>query len=302
MSTSGTAAKPKPLPGWVAFTTSGIGGIAGWIVIHPVNTLGVRMNLAAMQNPGVNLSVPSFFSKTVKESGAMSLYNGIGAGILRQIFYASSRYGLFQIFRDNLAKYREVDFVSRTFCAVASGGIAAMISCPCEVSLVRMSNDATLPAEQRRNYASVLDCGRRIASEEGITAFWRGSTPFVTRACLVGATQVATYDQFKSVYGKMGISGNANVCASSFTAGLVYSIMTMPFESAKNRMAFQKPDAEGKLPYKSTVQTLQSVAKAEGPAALYNGFAPYFLRCGGHTVLMFLAVEKIQAAYRASTE
>merc|ERR1719487_1429005 len=133
-------AAPKPLPGWVAFTTSGIGGIAGWLVIHPVNTLGVRMNLAAMQNPGVSLSVPTFFKKTVSESGVMSLYNGLGAGVMRQIFYASSRYGLFQIFRDNMAKYREVDFFSRLFCAVASGGIAAMISCPCEVSLVRMSN------------------------------------------------------------------------------------------------------------------------------------------------------------------
>eukprot|EP00929_Paragymnodinium_shiwhaense_P040301 TRINITY_DN21057_c0_g1_i1.p1 TRINITY_DN21057_c0_g1~~TRINITY_DN21057_c0_g1_i1.p1 ORF type:complete len:300 (+),score=56.52 TRINITY_DN21057_c0_g1_i1:70-969(+) len=294
------AAKAQPLPGWFAFTSSGLGGIAGWIIIHPVNTLGVRMNLAAMQNPGISLSVPGFFSQTVKEKGFMSLYNGLGAGIMRQVFYASSRYGLFQIFRDNMAKYREVDFFSRLFCAVASGGIAAMISCPCEVSLVRMSNDATLPPEKRRNYASVVNCATRIASEEGVGAFWRGSTPFVTRACLVGATQVATYDQFKTVYGSLGLNGNANVAASSFTAGLVYSVMTMPFESAKNRMAFQQPDAAGKLPYTSTMQTLQSVAKAEGAGALFNGFGPYFLRCGGHTVLMFLCVEKLQAMYRAT--
>jgi len=290
---------PKPIPGSVAFATSGLGGIAAWLVIHPVNTLGVRMNLAAMQNPGVKLSVPSFFGQTVRESGAMSLYNGLGAGIARQVFYASSRYGLFQIFRDTLAQYREVDFFSRLGCAVVSGGMAACISCPCEVSLVRMSNDATLPAAERRNYGSVVNCATRIAREEGVAAFWRGSTPFVTRACLVGATQVATYDQFKSIYKSFGIQGNLNVCCSSFTAGLVYSIATMPFESAKNRMAFQKPDpVSGKLPYSSTVQTLTSVSKTEGAAALFNGFFPYFLRCGGHTVLMFLAVEELQKAYR----
>ncbi|CAE7280424.1 truC [Symbiodinium necroappetens] len=110
---------------------------------------------------------------------------------------------------------------------------------------------------------------------------------------------VATYDQFKSIYSGFGIKGNSNVVASSFTAGLVYSVITMPFESAKNRMASQKPDPEtGKLPYRGTMQTIQAVAGKEGAAALYNGFMPYCLRCGGHTVLMFFAVEELQKWYR----
>eukprot|EP00428_Durinskia_dybowskii_P036154 CAMPEP_0170280968 /NCGR_PEP_ID=MMETSP0116_2-20130129/40503_1 /TAXON_ID=400756 /ORGANISM="Durinskia baltica, Strain CSIRO CS-38" /LENGTH=296 /DNA_ID=CAMNT_0010532309 /DNA_START=71 /DNA_END=961 /DNA_ORIENTATION=+ len=291
----------QSMPGWVSFTTSGVGGIFGWIFVHPVNTLGVRMNLASAQNPGVKLNFLSFAQSTVKENGFGTLYSGIGAGIWRQVFYASSRYGLFQIFRDTMAKYREVDFASRLFCATAAGGCAAYISCPCEVSLVRMSNDANLPVADRRNYKSVMDCGTRIAREEGIAAFWRGSTPFVTRACLVGATQVATYDQFKTIYSGFGVKGNLNVVCSSFTAGLVYSIITMPFESAKNRMASQKPDpVTGELLYKGTIQTIQTVAGREGAATLYNGFLPYFMRCGGHTVLMFFMVEKLQGMYKAS--
>mmetsp|Transcript_52484 Transcript_52484/g.147341 ORF Transcript_52484/g.147341 Transcript_52484/m.147341 type:complete len:296 (+) Transcript_52484:81-968(+) len=291
----------QPLPGWVSFASSGLGGIFGWVFIHPINTIGVRMNLASARNPGVKISLGSFAANTVRENGIMTLYNGIGAGIWRQIFYASSRYGLFQVFRDTLGTYREVDFFGRLACATAAGGCAAYISCPCEVSLVRMSNDASLPLADRRNYKGVLDCGTRIAREEGVGAFWRGSTPFVTRACLVGATQVATYDQFKTIYKGFGIDGNVNVVCSSLTAGLVYSTITMPFESAKNRMASQQPDpATGKLPYRGTVQTMQAVAGAEGALALYTGFAPYFMRCGGHTVLMFFMVEKLQKMYRAS--
>ena len=35
-------------------------------------------------------------------------------------------------------------------------------------------------------------------------------------------------------------------------AGLIYSIVTMPFETAKNRMTFQKPDPVTKeMPYRS---------------------------------------------------
>jgi len=289
----------QTMPGWVSFSTSGVGGIFGWLFIHPVNTLSVRMNLASALNPGIKLSFASFASNTVKKDGISSLYNGLGAGIWRQVFYASSRYGLFQVFSAHMAKYREVDFASRLLTATAAGGCAAYISCPCEVSLVRMSNDGSLPPADRRNYTGVMNAAARIAREEGVTAFWRGSTPFVTRACLVGATQVATYDQFKVMYAGLGVKDkNANVVCSSFTAGLVYSTITMPFESVKNRMASQKVDKEtGKLPYTGTVQTLQSVVSKEGARTLYNGFFPYFLRCGGHTVLMFFMVEKLQKMY-----
>merc|ERR1712050_55688 len=95
----------QPLPGYVAFTTSGLGGIFGWVFIHPVNTCGIRMNLAAIQNPGVKVGFGSFLAQTLRVDGLASLYNGIGAGIWRQVFYASSRYGLFQIFRDKLNEY-----------------------------------------------------------------------------------------------------------------------------------------------------------------------------------------------------
>jgi len=54
-----------------------------------------------------------------------------------QVFYATSRYGLFETFRDSLAKYRKTDFAQRFFTAATAGGCAALISCPVEVCLVR---------------------------------------------------------------------------------------------------------------------------------------------------------------------
>ena len=51
-------------------------------------------------------------------------------------------------------------------------GIAALISCPAEVTLVRISNDQTLPAEMRRNYKGVGDAFSRILKEEGRMCFF----------------------------------------------------------------------------------------------------------------------------------
>ena len=107
---------PKPIlsPTIVNFSTAGLGGIMGWCVVHPFNTVCVRMNLAsATGGPKASLSFVSYLSSTVKEAGFMSLYAGLSAGLLRQTCYATSRFGLFEVFRDEMAKYRPTDIWSR---------------------------------------------------------------------------------------------------------------------------------------------------------------------------------------------
>ena len=292
----------KPLSKSVIFSTSGLGGVLGWIMIHPFNTLAVRLNLQGMKG-GATPPFVTFTSQLIKNEGWGGLYAGLGAGCLRQVFYATSRYGLFETFRDELAKYRKTDFVQRFATAGVAGGCAALISCPIEVCLVRMSNDASLPVAERRGYTNVFNAITRIASEEGPAAFYRGSQPFVMRAMVVGGTQVATYDQFKGIYDSLGVpKGLANQFCSAMSAGLIYSLLTMPLETAKNRMAFQTVDAAGKLPYTGTIQTIGSVARAQGPLGLWNGFLPYYARCGGHTVTMFVCVDQLRLMYHKYTQ
>merc|ERR1712137_160164 len=298
-------APPAPLSRPVTFATAGLGGVIGWVIVHPFNTLAVRMNLQRLGSPTghTERSFYRYSVKVIQEEGFISLYSGLSAGIARQVFYATSRFGLFEVFRDQMAKYRETDFLSRLVVGVASGACAAFISCPAEVSLVRMSNDKTLPLDKRRNYKSVFDAGLKIARTEGVKTFWRGSIPFVNRAMVVGATQVGTYDQFKQMFSNaLGVPTTSltSVFLSSMSAGLVYSVLTMPLEAVKNRMAFQTP-VDGKLIYTSTTQSLRHVIANEGFWSLYSGFFPYYGRCGGHTVTMFIAVEQLRKWYRSYT-
>lgn len=269
----------------------------GWVIVHPFNTLAVRSNLASMQ--GKKFTIQGM----VKQSGWMSVYDGLAAGIWRQVFYASTRFGLFETFRDKLHEVRgKTDFASRVGVGAVAGGIAAYISCPMEVAVVRLSNDSTLPLNERRNYKGVVDTATRIVKEEGVGAFWRGSTPFVQRAMMVGVFQVATLDQFKGMYANLldqRKNSIPNVFCAAMTSGLLYSLATMPLESSKNRMASQKPDpTTGKLPYQTTLQTMRAVSAKEGFMALYNGFFPYYARCGGHTVSMFVIVQMLRDYYQ----
>ena len=104
------------------------------------------MNLST----SANTSISSHISTILRERGISSLYTGLNAGLLRQIVYTTSRLGLFEVFRDEMAKYRPTDLISRLTTATVAGGIAAYLSCPVEVCLVRISNDASLPVDKRR--------------------------------------------------------------------------------------------------------------------------------------------------------
>ena len=116
MSSTASAAKganfapaaPPKLSTFMNFATAGMGGVMGWCVVHPFNTVAVQMSLKTMSvaapaagaTPAKALSFPKFFMQVVKEQGFMSLYSGLSAGILRQVFYATSRFGLFEVMRD----------------------------------------------------------------------------------------------------------------------------------------------------------------------------------------------------------
>lgn len=281
------------------FATAGTGGVMGWIVVHPFNTVAVRLNLSSTASQ-VKPKFVSYLSNMIRTEGVLSLYSGLGAGILRQTFYATSRFGLFEVFRDELSKYRQTDIWSRLITGAISGGIAAFISCPAEVTLVRISNDATLPPESRRNYTGVFNAFKRILVEEGFAKFFSGSAPFVNRAILVGAVQVGTYDQFREIYAKTFEVKNelANVFYASMTSGLIYSIITMPLETTKNRMAFQRADpVTGILPYRTVLQSLTTIIQKEGLKQLWAGFAPYYLRCGGHSVVMFISIAWLRKTF-----
>lgn len=95
----------KPLGQSVIFATSGLGGVLGWIVVHPFNTLAVRMNLSVMGESGAApKSFLSFSSDLVKKEGFSGLYAGLGAGCLRQVHQARRGHSVRQSARRSRAR------------------------------------------------------------------------------------------------------------------------------------------------------------------------------------------------------
>lgn len=81
-------------------------------------------------------------------------------------------------------------------------------------------------------------------------------------------------------------------------SGFITTAASLPMDIAKTRVQNQKPGADGKLPYKGTIDVIVKVARHEGIVSLWKGFTPYFFRLGPHTVLTFILLEQMNIAYR----
>ena len=111
-------------------------------------------------------------------------------------------------------------------------------------------------------------------------------------------TQLATYDQAKEMLLRSKIvkhEGTLLHLSASICSGFIYCIASLPLDITKTRMQNQLPLANGSLKYKSIGDALLQIPRHEGLFALWKGFPAYFARGGGHTVFMFIFVEKYRA-------
>lgn len=286
-------------PSWTKFAIAGFGGFSGWLFVHPFDVLKVRMQI----NEGKSVNAFRMFSGIFKSEGIAGLYSGLSAAAARQFSYTTSRIGLYDVFTTKLISQKngEIKLLSlpqKLMCGLSAGAIAATMCCPVEVALVRMQADGVAAPELKRGYRNVFDAIFKTAKNEGIATLWRGVTPTVTRGAVVSMTQLATYDQAKEMLLSSKIikqEGTSLHLSASICSGFIYCIASLPLDITKTRMQNQLALADGSLKYTSIVDALLKIPRQEGLFALWKGFPAYFARGGGHTVFMFIFVEKYRA-------
>jgi len=297
--------KPRqPLPYYVTIIISGLGGATGWLPIHPIDICKVRLQIDEQKkSKSYKPTMRSTLNKIWKQEGLKGLYNGLSAGITRQLTYTALRLGLYDILREKIIKSnsstnQNPSFSQKLLIGLISGGIAAGICTPIEVSLVRMQSDgAQLDINKKRNYKNIFDALFRVGKEEGIFTLWRGIKPTVARGMIVSCVQLSSYDQAKQmiVMRFQMKDGPLLHFIASLIAGYLYSLASLPLDICKTRMQHQQSVNKKigeKLLYKSIPQTMFKIVSNEGFFALWKGFLPYFARSGGHTICMFLCVEQ----------
>lgn len=168
-----------------------------------------------------------------------------------------------------------------------------MAGTPGDILNVRMQNDASLPAEQRRNYKNAIDGLIRMVREEGVGSIFRGIWPNSTRAVLMTASQLATYDVFKKELLQRTSLGDSLVThfTASLMAGFVATTVCSPVDVIKTRIM----SAHTK---ESAFVVIKRVTASEGLRWIFKGWVPSFIRLGPQTICTFMFLEQHKKIYR----
>ncbi|XP_070561717.1 mitochondrial 2-oxoglutarate/malate carrier protein-like [Ptychodera flava] len=301
-SNSNSNHQPPPIPNGIKFFFGGSAGCLATLFVQPLDLVKNRMQLSG-EGGGARQYKTSGHAlvSILRNEGIFGIYTGLSAGLLRQATYTTTRLGVYTMLFD-MAKGEDGTpprFITKALLGMASGGIAAMVGTPAEISLIRMTADGRLPPEQRRAYKNVFDALYRIIKEEGILTCWRGATPTVARAMVVNAAQLASYSQAKQMLLSTSYFRDNIMChfVASMISGLVTTAASMPVDIAKTRIQNMKT-INGVPEYRGAFDVLGKTIRAEGFFSLWKGFTPYYMRLGPHTVLTFIFLEQMNAFYR----
>ena len=286
-------------------------GMGAATICHPLDVVRVQM-----QTEGAEYKSALDCGKQVvaREGVAKGLYAGISAAYLRQWLYGSCRIGIYaflleQAQQNNIAAglpKNQIAFGSKLLMGMTSGGIGSFVGTPSELALVRMSNDNKLPEKQRRNYAGVVDCVKRIASEEGVTKLWTGGKVTVMRAMVLSACVLGCSSEIKLrliATGLFGTEGNLMfggvplLFVATLFSSFIANIFSNPFDVVKSRVQNQKADPKtGELPYKGTLDCFVKIVSKDGVPKLWAGFTPAFIKLAPYTIISLMLTEKITMA------
>jgi solute carrier family 25 oxoglutarate transporter 11 len=293
---SAVVRKSDNRPNWVKlvqpFASGGIAGSLATCAIQPVDMIKVRIQIAGESANAVKNPI-AIATSIIRNDGFAALYKGLDAAIVRQLTYTTTRLGVFRWTSNQLKKDGEkaLPFYKKAFAGLFAGAVGAFVGTPADLALVRMQADSTLPLDQRRNYKGVADAIRSIVRNEGVAGLWKGSSPTVVRAMALNMGMLATFDQAKEILGQSIGPGWTATLTASAVSGFGASVMSLPFDFVKTRIQKQRPDANGVLPYKNTLDCFMKVAGREGPLAFYAGFPTYYVRIAPHAMLVLLLVE-----------
>ncbi|XP_076842735.1 mitochondrial uncoupling protein 3 [Brachyhypopomus gauderio] len=293
--------KPKDLTPTAAVKCFGAGTAAciADLVTFPLDTAKVRLQIQGESKPTKGVEglkyrgVFGTIATMVRTEGPRSLYNGLVAGLQRQMSFASVRIGLYDSMKQFYTRGSEnASIGSRLLAGSTTGAMAVAFAQPTDVVKVRFQAQVRA-AEGGKRYNGTMDAYRTIARDEGIKGLWKGCMPNITRNAIVNCAELVTYDILKELILKYDLMTDNLPChfTAAFGAGFCTTVVASPVDVVKTRFMNSSP-----AQYNSAINCAMTMLTQEGPTAFYKGFVPSFLRLGSWNIVMFVSYEQIKRA------
>lgn len=240
-----------------------------------------------------------------RSEGAMSLMNGLTASMLREIIYSGIRMGTYEYFKDSIYRVTSSSISGdsltlKVLAATVAATLGSAIANPTDLVKVRMQ--AYYPQgspyrNTRHAFQTVWHEGARGETSSivrSVRTLYRGADATTVRGVVLSVSQICSYDQIKQTLKRRGVmkEGLPLHFTASMFAGFICSVTSNPVDVVKVRVMNDK-----ERQFKGISDCVRTILRKEGPLAFYKGFGMCWARLGTHTILSFVAFERLRSLF-----
>lgn len=296
-----SATRQEPTVG-VKFVSAGTAACVADMITFPLDVAKVRLQIqgegaAALKSQiAVKKGMFSMMMNIVQKEGPKSLYNGLCAGLQRQMCFASVRIGLYDSVKNYYSNLASGTLPAghvglRILAGITTGGMSVIFAQPTDVVKVRMQAQVTGMAPR---YVGTMSAYRTIAIEEGMKGLWKGTLPNITRNGIVNAAELVCYDLIKEFILRKQLMTDNVPChfTSAFAAGFCATVVASPVDVVKTRFMNSHHGQ-----YAGAFDCAIKMFKEGGLTSFYKGFMPSFIRLGSWNIVMFVTYEQLKRLF-----
>jgi len=182
----------------------GAGMCEAILAVTPSETIKTKLVNESMQpNPRFTGLVQGT-KEIIKMEGISGIYRGLFPVMMRQGANSAVRFSTYSslkaLFQGNVRSGQQLP----SFMTFAIGGVAGVVTVYCTMPLdvvkTRMQS-----LEAKTKYSNSFDCAYQVYKYEGISRFWKGTTPRLIRLSLSGGIVFTVYENVIKLMGGLSI-------------------------------------------------------------------------------------------------
>lgn len=247
------------------FAAGCVGGCAGVMVGHPLDTIKVHIQTQDFRNPKYTGTWHCFRTILARDSVA-GLYRGMSSPMAGVAFVNAIVFG---VYGNTQRQLSEPDALYSHFVAGATAGIAQTPICsPMELAKTRLQ----LQSSSGLQFSGPVQCLRYIYRNEGFRGVFKGLGVTFLREAPGYGIYFLTYEALTRSNSTAPISTFQMLMAGGL-AGTSSWIFTYPIDVIKSRL-----QADVQSRYSGAMDCLRQSISAEGYACLYRGLNSTIIR------------------------
>lgn len=223
-----------------------------------------------------------------KEEGALALWKGNGANVLRVIPVYGLKFAFNDTFKAIVAgpQKKRLTTSELLWVGTLAGLVQTVLTYPLEVVRTRLS----LGAEQGGvRYNGIVDCIRQMVRSEGLSSMGKGMLPTIISGAPYTGIQMTTYELMQRASPDEGKGVLWNL-VNGACAGLVAQTVTYPGDTVRRRMQTNGAGGAART-YTHTGDCVVKMWKNEGVRGFFKGAWTNTVRCLPGAAIQFAAYE-----------